>query len=93
MSKGNAKTKAITAFCRACHTRIRFDERPELFDIVSCPECGREFEVIGVSPVQLDWHTNLVDDDDDDASSGRDHYYDLYDEWGGRTHQLFASRS
>ena len=88
MDKGNTRMKSITAFCRACHTRIRFDERPELFAIVSCPECGREFEVVGVSPVKLDW---CSDSADEAAWADQDrYYYDLFDDWGGKTHQFFG---
>lgn len=61
----HTKAKAITVFCRVCHSRIRFDERPELYDIVTCPECDEVFEVTNVSPVQLDWPSELDDDDDD----------------------------
>jgi lysine biosynthesis protein LysW len=88
MDKGNARTNSITAFCRACHTRIRFDKRPELFAIVACPECEREFEVVGVSPVKLDW---LQSSADDTTWSDQDRYYhDLFDEWGGKGHQFFS---
>ena len=53
----------MTAYCRACHSRIRFDERPELFDIVNCPECDEEFEVVALSPIKLDWSKEVDDDD------------------------------
>jgi len=62
MATVNPKTKPVTAFCRNCHSRIRFDERPELFDIVPCPECGEEFEVVDLSPIQLDWPSDIIDD-------------------------------
>lgn len=35
------KVKAITAFCPVCDNRILFSERPQLFDIVGCPECEK----------------------------------------------------
>ncbi len=49
------KAKAITAFCPACDARIHFSERPRLFDIVSCPECEEFFEVVRLSPIELQW--------------------------------------
>jgi len=62
MASVNLRTKPVTTFCRNCHSRIRFDKRPELFDIVVCPECEEEFEVVDLSPIQLDWPSDIVDD-------------------------------
>ena len=64
MTRDNKKPNTMTAYCRACHSRIRLVERPELFDIVSCPECDEEFEVVGLSPIRLDWPSDFDDDDD-----------------------------
>ena len=50
-----AKAKTITAFCPACSTRIRFAERPKVYDIVVCPECEESFEVSGLTPLRLEW--------------------------------------
>lgn len=65
------KGKTITAFCPDCDTRIRFRERPQLYDIVNCPECEEYFEVVGLSPIELQWadENNLDDErfeEDDD---------------------------
>lgn len=76
MAKANMKTNTLTAYCRACHSRIRFNERPELYDIVVCPECDEEFEVIRLSPIQLDWPSDF---DDDDEWSNVVYDDDLYD--------------
>ena len=62
MVRANMRTNTMTAYCRACHSRIRFGERPEMFDIVSCPECDEEFAVVGLSPIQLDWLSDSTDD-------------------------------
>lgn len=67
------KAKAITAFCPACDTRIRFGERPRLFDIVNCPECEEFFEVVGLSPIELQWA--------DDSSFGDEELEDGDDWW------------
>jgi lysine biosynthesis protein LysW len=63
------KTKVITAFCPTCDTRIRFSERPRLFDIVSCPECEEFFEVVRLSPIELQWayDNSFVDEEIKDA--------------------------
>lgn len=79
MARVNTKSNAMTTYCRACHSRIRFSERPELYDIVVCPECDEEFEVIRVSPIQIDWLSDFeeedgwfgdVDEDDQRGASG-----------------------
>ena len=49
------KSSTLTSFCRSCRSRILFTERPEMYDIVICPECEEEFEVVGLSPIKLDW--------------------------------------
>ncbi len=64
MVEANGKTRMIEAICRACHARIRFEELPELFDIVPCPVCEEEFEVVDLSPLQLDWPSDLLNDDE-----------------------------
>jgi hypothetical protein len=64
MGKTNMRTNAMTIFCRACHSRIRFDRRPNLFDIITCPECEEEFEVIALSPIQLDWPNDIGDEEE-----------------------------
>lgn len=71
MAKANGKPKSITVFCRSCLTRIHLTEQPMLFDIVTCPECEEEFEVVSLSPIRLDWPSDFdeydkwyVEDDD-----------------------------
>lgn len=87
MAKANEKAKPILAICRVCQTRIRFDERPEFFDIVTCTKCGEDFEVVSLSPIQLDWPFDFVDD-------GRWIDYnndDLIDHRGRISHQSYRS--
>lgn len=55
------KNHSVIAFCRACQSRILFSEKPELYDLVSCPECEGTFEVVNLSPFQLDWPADLDD--------------------------------
>ena len=57
------KIHSMIAFCRACQSRIQFSERPDLYDIVSCPECEETFEVVNLSPIRLDWPAELGDDE------------------------------
>ena len=52
------------AICPECDAEVELDE----FDVdkgdqVSCPECGSNLEVTGLSPIELD----LVSDEDEEA--------------------------
>jgi len=82
------KAKAITAFCPACGTRIRFAERPKVYDIVDCPECEESFEVVGLTPLQLEWMADYddedewLDDDDEWLDDDDDYEYDDDDDDG-----------
>jgi len=71
MSKVRVKTIAV--YCPACDSRIRFGERPELFDIVICPECEESSEVVGLSPIELQWS--------DDSSFEDEEFVDGDDRW------------
>ena len=55
------------ATCPECDADIEVDE----FDVdkgdqLSCPDCGSNLEVIGLSPIELDLAPEDEDDDDDD---------------------------
>lgn len=41
--------------CRSCGTRIRFRKAPRLGQQLACLKCGTRLEVIGVSPLEVDW--------------------------------------
>lgn len=41
--------------CPSCDTRIRFQEWPQLYQGVRCPECGRALEVKSERPLRLVW--------------------------------------
>ncbi len=76
MARTNMKANVLTVFCRACHSRITFSERPELYDLVTCPECDEVLEVINVSPIRLDWPSDFGDDDEWSDDSYDDDRYD-----------------
>ena len=63
MATSDMRSKTLLAYCLACRSSIRFSERPELYDYVSCPECDEGFEIIGLTPIQLDWPSEFGDDD------------------------------
>src|SRR3954451_21529068 len=57
----------VMATCPECEAEIEVDE----FDVdkgdqLSCPDCGTNLEVTGLSPLELDLAPDDEDDDDDD---------------------------
>jgi alpha-aminoadipate carrier protein LysW len=58
------------AECISCGSEIRFREKPKLGQLVKCPRCDAELEVVWLDPVEVDWP--FVDDYDDDE----DYYFD-----------------
>lgn len=75
-----------TARCPECATNIRFDRQPVLHDLLTCPECGTELEVIKISPLKLDWAYDEDDDwyededwDDDDDNDDDEEWEDEED--------------
>lgn len=75
--------KISVARCPECVTNIRFDQQPSLHDLVTCPECGTELEVIQVSPLKLDWayDDEDADDWDEDEVWDGDEDYDDDEDW------------
>ncbi len=74
----------LTTLCPDCLTTIRFVANPELGQLVTCPECAEEFEVVGLSPLKIEWTykdpDDWDDDDDDDDYDDDDYDYDDYDD-------------
>jgi alpha-aminoadipate carrier protein LysW len=53
------------AVCPECEADIEIDEYDvDKGEIISCPECGVELEVVGLSPLQLDTATPGDDEDE-----------------------------
>jgi alpha-aminoadipate carrier protein LysW len=41
-------------YCPECDTNLDFEEdEMDEGDVVSCPECGTEYEIITVNPIEL----------------------------------------
>src|SRR5712692_4525104 len=62
-SERRHETEELMATCPECDAEIEIDE----FDVdkgdqLSCPDCGSNLEVTGISPIELD----LASDDDED---------------------------
>ncbi len=60
------------ATCPECDAEIEVDEYDvDKGDLISCPECGTNLEVVGVSPVELD-HAAGEDEDEDEEEDEDD---------------------
>jgi alpha-aminoadipate/glutamate carrier protein LysW len=67
--------------CPECDAEIEIDE----FDVdkgdqLSCPECGSNLEVVGLSPIELDLAPDDEDDEDLDADETEEEEEDADDE-------------
>ena len=41
-------------YCAECDTKLDIDEEEiEEGEVVSCPECGTDFEIVTVNPIEL----------------------------------------
>ena len=58
--------RSIVSYCPECEAVID-EEFEDIGEIISCPECGVELEVINIDPVEFD--LALMDDEDDDDFS------------------------
>jgi alpha-aminoadipate carrier protein LysW len=53
------------SYCPECEAVID-EEFEDVGEVISCPECGIELEVISIDPVEFDLAPIDDDDDDDD---------------------------
>ena len=59
------------ATCPECSAEIEVDEFDvDRGDLMSCPDCGSNLEVIGLSPVELELVPEGQEDDFDDNGDG-----------------------
>jgi len=67
--------------CPDCAAAIDLDEdEVEEGEIMSCPECESELEVVSTHPVQLNSLSEDEDDDDEDEESDEDDEEDEVEE-------------
>jgi alpha-aminoadipate carrier protein LysW len=51
-------------YCPECETNLDIDEEEvDEGEIVSCPECGSDFEIITVNPIELKPVEEQIEDD------------------------------
>lgn len=63
-----SRKKLIVDACPECDANVAFTKSPFLGQKKTCPDCLAELEVIGLSPIELDWayeYDDLDSDDDD----------------------------
>jgi alpha-aminoadipate/glutamate carrier protein LysW len=65
------------SYCPECEAVID-EEFEDVGEVISCPECGVELEVISIDPVEFDLAP--IDDEDDDDEFGYDDTDDE-DDW------------
>jgi alpha-aminoadipate/glutamate carrier protein LysW len=53
--------------CPECENNLDIEvDEVEEGDVVACDECGTEFEIVGVEPLEL----SRIDDEDEDEEEG-----------------------
>lgn len=53
--------------CPECESNLDIElDEVEEGDVVACDECGTEYEIVGVEPLELTRVGDEVDDDDDE---------------------------
>lgn len=62
------KDPSLMARCLECDSRIYFERKPEVGQIIVCPECESSLEVVRSSPIRFGW----PDDADERGGSGVD---------------------
>ena len=48
--------------CIECAAELVLEENPMLGEIIECPECGLEFEVVNLNPLQIDMAPEIEED-------------------------------
>ncbi len=67
------------SYCPECEAVIE-DEFEEVGEVISCPECGVELEVISLDPVEFDL-APVDDEDEDEDDLAFDDTDDEEDDW------------
>jgi alpha-aminoadipate carrier protein LysW len=58
--------EASMTSCPECENDLDIDvEEAEEGDVVACTECGTEYEIVGVEPLELSKVEEGIDEDDD----------------------------
>jgi alpha-aminoadipate carrier protein LysW len=61
------REEAAMTSCPECENDLDIDvEEAEEGDVVACTECGTEYEIVGVEPLELSKVEDGIDEDEDD---------------------------
>jgi alpha-aminoadipate carrier protein LysW len=61
------REEAVMPSCPECENELDIElDEVEEGDVLSCEECGSEFEVVGVEPLELSKVEDDLEEDDDD---------------------------
>lgn len=55
----------VTALCPDCERQIDLGSHPKKGQLMTCPHCQTELEVISLNPLELDWAYYSQSDDED----------------------------
>ncbi len=59
--------------CPECENELDLElDEVEEGDVVACEECGTEYEIVGVEPLELSRVDDDLDDEDDTYEEGED---------------------
>jgi alpha-aminoadipate carrier protein LysW len=72
-------SKKITVSCLDCERTFELSFQPVEGQIITCPNCDAELEVINVQPLELDFYYEDWDEDDEDWDGDED--WDNDEDW------------
>jgi alpha-aminoadipate carrier protein LysW len=73
---GLIETEAIMVLCPECENNLDVDEEEvDEGEVVSCSECGTDFEVVTVSPLELKAMEEAKYEEDDEEEEAEDGDY------------------
>jgi alpha-aminoadipate carrier protein LysW len=66
MRFGSESEEAAMASCPECDTALNIEvDEVEEGDVIACDECGTEYEVVGVEPLELARVEEGIEEEDD----------------------------
>jgi alpha-aminoadipate carrier protein LysW len=73
---GLIRTEAIMVPCPECENNLDIDEEEvDEGEVVSCTECGTDFEIVTTNPLELKTVGEGYEEDDDDEEESEDGDY------------------
>ena len=65
-----------SVFCLECDRRLHLRAKADVGDVVTCPSCDSEFEIVKLKPARIEWaYDDLYDDEEyEDEEEDDDEY-------------------